>query len=1049
MHGFKKLLNNINFREYIERFDIIYLSETHIEGDQSITWLNQQYDTIYISASRVNTKGRPSGGEIIAKKRELTNITFERKGTIPQISIKQGNENIVLLPIYLNYNKWTADYERLQETLIKDTTANLMIIGDLNARTGSQQTNIPPEIVKAAWKTRDSKDNQENANGTKLMELINDHGMYVLNGCTKSDEIGEYTFLTKKGQSVIDYCIIGGTWLHRKIDIKVGGEEYSDHMPLEITTELELNRRNICEQRSIYRPNNIEYIHAIERLLAQKETADTTEEAIDNLQKVIKLACPPIKRKPIKQNPWFTYECNKQRGRTRRLLKKFKKSNTSEDRMNYAIQQKKYQETCREAREHYSNTIEMKFKSCNNSKQLWMALKEYAGYHSPNIIEAPVNQIADHLGKEMRSEMEDRPTPPETTRTEVEELDRDLSEEEIRQAMRDMKLNKAPGPDGITNECLRVETPNLVETIHGLFSKIWKEERVPNAFREAVTYPIFKKGIRTSPANYRGISLLNSIGKLFMSIIRRRLEKFVTQKGLLKENQAGFRSGYSTIDQIFALRGAVDLYKKRGMKLYVAFVDFSAAFDTLNREKLLLKLTDKGISSRLINVLRSYYNGTNARVWNGNEFSKTYETNKGVRQGCIVSPMLYNLYTDDIEETLGGGITIGGTNIRTLAYADDVAILAETPERLQMMINRLREYCEMNQMKINAEKTKVVIFNGKGRRKNTEIFWIDTGEEKKKKLEITSSFKYLGFYLEASNGTNRQIKGKTSDAAAAIGFTWARIFGNKSIPTTRKWNIFKAVAESILNYGVEIWGGRAGEDAEKLQNNFVRRTYGLPRGTPNYILTTELGVQPARINQLKRHLLYLQKVWKMDKRRITYIVMKECLEKRTGPFEDLRKTMNELGMSNYELPTTTRELTAVIPVILRRKREMLRVDHIRRARESDSRMLYATLKYTEGADYEGMSTKDIGTIIEVRAEMLKHDYMPYRTNEPCTFCEDRRGDTVHWLGKCPRWRLERGRAFGKIVMDLEDIRRTLNSRDEFKRLIVFRELWERHMSQPN
>ena len=162
------------------------------------------------------------------------------------------------------------------------------------------------------------------------------------------------------------------------------------------------------------------------------------------------------------------------------------------------------------------------------------------------------------------------------------------------------------------------------------------------------------------------------------------------------EAQAGFRSKMGTVDNIFVLHGLITHLINQGKKLYCAFVDFSKAFDYINRDILWYKLIQFGVRGKLLKVIQSIYANVKSRVKYGTELSSEFECYLGVRQGESLSPFLFSMYLNDIENEFYNrginGINIGNVKLFLLLYADDITIFSETPEGLQEGLNLLREY---------------------------------------------------------------------------------------------------------------------------------------------------------------------------------------------------------------------------------------------------------------------------------------------------------------------------------------------------------------------
>ena len=203
---------------------------------------------------------------------------------------------------------------------------------------------------------------------------------------------------------------------------------------------------------------------------------------------------------------------------------------------------------------------------------------------------------------------------------------------------------------------------------------------------------------------------MNSAPKILMAVLNNRLTKWVKEKDKLLEYQAGFRQKYSTVDNIYNLCCIVHLKFHEKRKVYAFFVNFKAAFDCVPRKALLYKMSCMGISLKFLRLLSALYSDTQSAVWNGSRLSDYFETKSGVKQGCLLSPLLFALYLNDLHDALGGGICVDGINVRLLLYADDIVILADKPAVLQQMITKLEGYCQDWNMTVNLTKSKIMVF---------------------------------------------------------------------------------------------------------------------------------------------------------------------------------------------------------------------------------------------------------------------------------------------------------------------------------------------------
>ena len=170
----------------------------------------------------------------------------------------------------------------------------------------------------------------------------------------------------------------------------------------------------------------------------------------------------------------------------------------------------------------------------------------------------------------------------------IPELDNPITEQEVRQAIKNLKPWKASGLDNICAEFLKYAENFVVPFLTKLFNKLYDTSYFPLDWCKSVIIPLFKKGEDSNPDNYRGISLLSIVSKVFTAILNKRLYAWAENEEKISKEQAGFRKGYSTIDHIFTLITMVKskLDSRRGGKVYVAFIDYKKAFDTVDRDKL-------------------------------------------------------------------------------------------------------------------------------------------------------------------------------------------------------------------------------------------------------------------------------------------------------------------------------------------------------------------------------------------------------------------------------------------------------------------------------
>ena len=285
-------------------------------------------------------------------------------------------------------------------------------------------------------------------------------------------------------------------------------------------------------------------------------------------------------------------------------------------------------------------------------------------------------------------------------------LDGAITIPEIKRAGRKLRNNKECGQDMISNEMVKciIET-RFIEIILHVFNLILDKSQFSEIWKISSIVPIFKGEDSFDPSNYRGIAITSCLGKLFTLILNDRLVAFLEERKILKPNQIGFRKGCRTADHVFVLNSMInsytrkgkkiyacfvdfskafdsDSYTRKGKKIYACFVDFSKAFDSVWRHGLLYKLIKYKLSSKFISNIQSVYDNLNLSVKLTNGITPLVRSEMGVRQGCNLSPMLFNLFINDLIEHLQRGMTeavkINGYSCNCLRYADDLLLLSES-----------------------------------------------------------------------------------------------------------------------------------------------------------------------------------------------------------------------------------------------------------------------------------------------------------------------------------------------------------------------------------
>ena len=367
-------------------------------------------------------------------------------------------------------------------------------------------------------------------------------------------------------------------------------------------------------------------------------------------------------------------------------------------------------------------------------------------------------------------------------------------------------------------EYIKYAPENVLKTLLTLMNAIFSHSRYPSQWCTNYLKIIYKKGDIEDPNNYRGLSIGSCVGKLYSSILLGRLEAFATKHKIIPAQQIGFKRGFRTADHVYLLKTLIDkTFFKKG-KLYAAFIDFKKAYDTVDREKLLRKLQEAGVSGIFLRNIKALYTKTEYQIKLKKGLLKAISSNLGLKQGCPLSPILFNIYISDIEPYLrdpNSDITLHDTTISHFLYADDLVIVADSKEGLQKKLDGLGKFAVDKELTVNKKKSQIIIFNKSGR-KGKDNFTLDGT-----KLDIVQTYTYLGIEMSANGSFStaiREINNKARKALIPLMKTAAQF----RIPFERTMRLFKTYVEPILLYNAENWTTFTNKDITKSKEN---RTY--------------------------------------------------------------------------------------------------------------------------------------------------------------------------------------------------------------------------------
>ncbi|KAI5735070.1 hypothetical protein M8J77_013749 [Diaphorina citri] len=389
---------------------------------------------------------------------------------------------------------------------------------------------------------------------------------------------------------------------------------------------------------------------------------------------------------------------------------------------------------------------------------------------------------------------------PDLTATPIE--DNDIPEftiNQIKHVIKRLNNKKSPGPDDIPAEFLKLMDGVGLGIITDMINSIYARGMIPKDFLQSIFIPLPKVSKAKNCADFRTISLISHTSKILLYLIKDRIYNIIEAN--LTETQMGFRGGKGCRDAISAMRILLEKSVEKDEDIFMTFIDYEKAFDNVNHVKLVSILRSISIPQADIRLIEQLYWGQRGKVRTSAGLSEEFTIVKGVRQGCIISPILFNIYVEQIiKESITEepyGILINNRIVNNLRYADDLVLLSSNLDGLKELLKKLSNASTKYNMKINVKKSKFMKVSKQGRRRlaninvNGQIF------------EEVPTYKYLGSEITNDSRCDTEIKKRI--ALAKNAFWKHKEIMRRNISKRTKLRLLKTYVFSILTYGSEAW----------------------------------------------------------------------------------------------------------------------------------------------------------------------------------------------------------------------------------------------------
>ena len=774
----------------------------------------------------------------------------------------------------------------------------------------------------------------------------------------------------------------------------------SDHQYITyvISTQLDrhVNRRNGTRKWNVSKLNRNTLLLAIDTSITTTATSRNAIELVNTTMKQIAASCNVAMPKIVKHSKPAVYWWTEEIGELRRTCLRKRRKYTRERRRGLAeTEATEYKNAKKTLKLAIDKSKKIKFEELRSdlNKDPWglgykIVLKKLTS-KAPNPLfdDETVRVIVDGLfpthvtlNEEMETIMVDTPI---------------FVEDELINAAKTLKNNKAPGPDGIPAEVIKLlatDRPQLLLdmynacVVEGIFPEIWKKQKL--------TLLSKGKGDPTHPSAYRPLCMLDVAGKLLEKMLKRRLNEAIENSGGLCDRQHGFRNGKSTMGAIDDVIESVSLVQRRtniSRKIVLlATLDIRNAFNSLRWVDIIKALHTFNTPSYLLKIVRSYLSNREL-IYETSDGTRRKKVTSGAAQGSILGPDLWNITYDEILRIEMPDDTY------LVGYADDIAAVItarnteEAQRKLTQVMLRTRSWLEDHGLSLATEKTELILLTKKHISLETEMRVLDTTLTTKREM------RYLGVRLDSRLNFSAQMK-YAADKTAKITGMLSKLMANVGGPTQSKRKLLMATTNSVLLYGSEIWGDKMTVGARRQTLLPVQRTAAL-RVASAYRTVSESAVMvisgtiPIDLLAQER-----KKLWDAKKSAIVSVTK-----------NDARIETMDRWQQRWETSTTGRWTALLIPNLkLWVEREFGEVN-------------YYITQFLSGHGYFRKYLHRMGKV----------------DNPTCIFGDCKNDDALHTFFHCEKWRQKREELEIKVgPCNVDNIITIMTSSEENWRIVA-------------
>lgn len=800
----------LHLQDYLQRYksQIVLLQETRLNSRHRP--IISGYDLIYVPV------GNDKRGTAIAisKKVHYEIVDIELSGVEATfVNIKINNENVLIGSLYIRPKTSTSSCETALGELVNKTAKwdTVILGGDLNA-----------------------KINPENGIGKAVKRFTNNNPVFNLHSpATATHRLGSILdhFLIKNNAATLStpYCSVLDRFSdHNGVKLCFGGISIQNLLPRANKYTISFNRVNWAE---VNKTVDLAASSADNWTLSSEKEVDKAVEILSTaVNKAIDIHMTKLSdntQDKFRDLPDDAIVLQKLKNKCKRALKRMEERVRTRidaylmvkerlERIDYELQ--------KILKKHFSNILNMRLKNIRPGPFMFKEINKIAGrkvgYQIRSIKDENGKSIVTNKGisevfkQHFEQISKQRPQPNLlTNNNRIDNCEEwNITVSKLGEIIKNLNNKKSSGPDRISNFIIKNQSFTFLVRLNSVINACLALRYFPKEWKMARVIPLPKKGDANDRNNYRPISLVNCMGKILEKVILTKLKEEMTEKNLLPEYQSGFRSKHTCVDAASALRDIIIHSRSRNENVAVCFIDIRKAFDSVWVQGLVWKLNNFGIDPGICKIIESFLSDRTAFVEVADARSEEYKPERGVPQGTVLGPHLYNLFVSDQPELPNGKYI--------LQYADDTAVISasrsvdKAVKELETSVNSLNDFYKNWGIEINGAKSEMMLFRHKkavGGRSSIQEIEIDD-----EPVQEMDAAKYLGIIFQKDLKPDLAIEGRLATARGAAA-SLNRLLSSKLLNLKVKKLLYTTLIRPVVTYGSPLWAHASRKSINKLE----------------------------------------------------------------------------------------------------------------------------------------------------------------------------------------------------------------------------------------